>query len=1184
MILRKLTIFGFKSFFDKTELTFGEGLTGIIGPNGCGKSNVVDAVRWVFGEQKASILRSGSMQDVIFSGSQNRQPLNVAEVTITIENNRGVLPIEYNEVAVTRRIFRSGESEYQINKAPCRLRDIQDLFLDTGVGSNAYTTIENNMINKILSDKNEERRILFEEAAGIGKYRHRIKESQRKLERTSQDLLRINDRVQEKDRYVRMLSRQVEKARRYQQYKDDLMALEVGFENRHYLSLSEKIAERKKALAELDQNFETVRARCATEESRVEKLEIEKVEKENELQIASQNVALATEKINSVDREISMSRQNLHFLRQNVTRFDQESESLDRQIEEKRTLVSRIEHSLVERESTLEEHVARVNGAQSEVAEFSSRLSGQKDKVNELVESQFEYVKSMSEKQRLLSNCQTNLRNSIENRERDEREIRNLEARIEEYREALVQCKEQLKTESEAYQKFSQSREVLWKRIEHEDERYHEFVEKEKRIEAQIDSCKAQLKFLKGLDAAFEGYESGVKALLSGSFDGRMGIIADCIGVEDPSMVNVVEKVLGPAIQTVVFRSDESLKKALDHLSSKDVGQAPMISLERIASLNVNAPLAPVNGAVPLRSFVKTAPEYEKLADLMLNHILVAETEEAAFSFAQSAPAGAVLITRKGVIAQHNGTIIAGGKKSAAPGILQRKQEIERLTESVTTYQTEYELTIREKENCIINRDEAKRALVEVDEKLNRGRQRQQEQQTHIKHYETEIQNIQDRVQRLHPELAQVCNQIAEYERQIREHESALAEVSALRSDLEGQIESAKGRLVDMEDERLKLADHLKNVELAMHGLKHRIEQDKTSIQSLNGDVKNFAVAKQLKLEDKNKALAEITNLEQKIVNLQEDLKVQTGQREELEKVLTAKRESFHTTMNQIDEIRKSLKLDQGEQEGIAQRKHELELGLTRDEEQRRSIREKIYNTYELDLETPPENLPVIDKEDADVVENIQLLRERLKHVGDVNLAAAHEYDTENNDLQQLIAQRDDLQTAVDDLERAINKLNKEARNQFVQTFEIVQKNFAQMFTTLFEGGEAYLTLEENVDPLEAAININVRPAGKKMRGVTLLSGGERALTAISLLFALYMVKPSAYCILDELDAPLDDANVDRFLRIVRKFSEQTQFIIVTHNKKTMEATDVLYGVTQQESGVSVIASVKLRDMELQAA
>ncbi len=1183
MVLKKLSIFGFKSFADKTEIVFGEGLTAVIGPNGCGKSNVVDAIRWVFGEQKASMLRSASMQEVIFSGTQRRQPLNMAEVTLTIHNTQGILPTEYREVAITRQIYRSGESEYRINRTPCRLRDIHNLFMDTGIGSNVYTTIENGMINKILSDKAEERRILFEEAAGIGKYKNRIRESQRKLDRTRQDLLRINDRVQEKDRYVRMLARQVEKAKRFKQYRDDLMALEVGFENRRYTSYKQQIGRRQASLAELEQEYETLRARIAANESKIEKMEIAKVEKENDLQIASQNVSSAGEKINTIDREISMANQSLAFLRENVSRFESEAESLGVQMEEKRQLVSQIENSVIERESQLQEHTTRVDGAQNELAEFDARVSGYKEQVDDLVQQQFSLVQGSGDKQRELSACQTHLANCIERCERDKRELHNLETRVQEYREALDLSKAQLQVESEAHKNHLQAREVLWQRIEKEEVRYHEFVENEKRLEAKIDGCKAQLRFLEGLEASFAGYDTGVKTLLTKKLEGARGIVADLIEVRDSEVVGLVERALGSSLQTVVFETEQQLKTAVNVMQNERNGSARMVSLERLNALTAPSTTCTADALTSMRAHVQTAEECRGLADHFFNAVYIADSAEAAFSVHTGA-VDTTIVARDGLVCNGHGVLMAGKQKKEEIGILQRKQEREKLAVDITRFQSEYEKVVHEKEICIINRDEAKRALVEVDEKINRGRQKQQEQETSIRHYENEIQNIFERIEGLRPELSKSQKDIASYESLIVEHETALARIGDSRKDLEGQIESAKDRLAEMEQERLRLAEHLKNVELAMHGLKNRIEQDKSSIERLNKDIKQFSESRQQKSEEKSKALASISDFEQKLVYQDEALKAAREQRDEREKVLSGIREQYNGVLNQIEEIRKEVREDQRHNEIIANKKHGLEVEQTRDQEQCRAIRERIYNGYEIDLESPPEQTPLMEEDIEGVTENIQMLKERLRRVGDVNMGALQEFETENGELQSLVTQRDDLQTAVDDLERAIRKLNREARQQFVATFEQVQSNFTEMFTTLFEGGEAYISLDENADPLEAAISINVRPAGKKMRGVTLLSGGERALTAISLLFALYMVKPSAYCVLDELDAPLDDANVDRFLRILRKFSEKTQFIIITHNKRTMEASDLLYGVTQQESGVSVIASVNMHEIERQAA
>jgi chromosome segregation protein len=1185
MVLRKLSIFGFKSFADKTELHFGEGITAVVGPNGCGKSNVVDAIRWVFGEQKTTVLRSSNMQEVIFSGTEKRQPLNMAEVTLAVSNSRGILPVEYNEVSITRRIFRSGESEYLINRTPSRLRDITNLFLDTGIGANTYTTIENSMINRILSDKAEERRVLFEEAAGIGKYKQRIRESQRKLDRTRQDLLRINDRVQEKGRYVRMLGRQVQKAKRYKRYYDDLKALELGFENRRFVSLGENISEHKKTIEGIENEIETLKVKITTAESLIEKKELQKVEKESELQAASRCVSDETEQVNSLDREISVSRERLINLRQNVTRFEQEIESIDSQTREKSEILVNIEKSIIGRQAKLEEHAVRVGSAQQELEKFDAKVTDQRKKVDELAAKQLNLVHSIGEKQKELGNCQTNLSNCIERCERDESEIIKSKERLEEYNLCLDNCRQQLEEVNKTFKKRRKTREKLLKRIQREDEQYHTLLEREKYLEAQIDSGKSKLHFLEGLDAAYEGYSIGVKALLEKKLNGTMGIVADLIQVSDPQMISLVERALGSAIQTVVFKTDADLQAAIEYLRTEKAGIARMVSLETLQSITLPSPVFVADESLPLCIHIDTKEDCDKLKECLFNRVLTCEDTEVAMKLQLRIEADSIIISNDGTVCYSNGTVVAGIKKKEQVGILQRKQEIERLSADIDKFQKEYNTVVHDKEICIITRDEAKMAMVEIDEKLNNCRQLQQEQETNIKHYETETEIIKERIKVLTPELSENSASVLEYRWLLKEYSVDLEEMEDVKKDCEAQIDKAKSLLEEMEEKRREHTEHLKNVELAKQGLTSRVEQDRQSIEGLKKDIENLKTSWQKKNEDKDGALEDIKKLEENSVTLQEDLQKKTAKREELQGGVERIREDYNAITNTIEEERKEVKVFHKNLEELSNRKHGFEVDQTRDEEQKRAIREKIYTTYEIDLQSPEEEIPVIDKEDAEIEENIHVLKERIHRVGEVNMGAIKEYEQESSDLKEMVIQRDDLQNAVDDLEKAIKKLNREARNQFTATFEKVQKNFRKMFITLFEGGEVSLELEENIDPLYAGIKINARPAGKKMRGITLLSGGERALTAISLLFALYLVKPSAYCILDELDAPLDDANIDRFVRVLKKFSEKTQFVIITHNKHTMEAADLLYGVTQQESGVSTVASVRLEDSsQLQAA
>lgn len=1185
MVLKRLSIFGFKSFADKTDLRFGEGMTAVVGPNGCGKSNVVDAIRWVFGEQKTTVLRSSSMQDVIFSGSEKRQPLNMAEVTLTVTNRNGILPVEYNEVSITRRIFRNGDSEYLINKTPSRLRDIINLFLDTGIGASTYTTIENSMINRILSDKAEDRRILFEEAAGIGKFKQRIRESQRKLDRTGQDLLRINDRVQEKERYVRMLARQVQKAKRYKRYIDELQILEVGFENRRFTILDKAVIQHKKSVEEMDAESESLKAKIATTESRIENRELQKVEKESELQIASRNVSDESDQINSLEREISVSRESLIILRQNVERFEQEIRSLDEQTVEKSEMLTTTEESIVGRLQKLENHTLRAENAQQELNDFDAKVANQRNLVDEFTTKQLRLVHTIGDKQQELSNCQTNLSNCIDRCERDEDEIKKLQERLEEYNLRLDNCAKLLEEITDRFQNHRMTREKLLKRIQEEDERYHTLFEREKFLEARIDSTKSKLDFLEELDTSFKGYSIGVKALMENNLKGTLGIVADLIQVSDPEMVKLVERALGSAIQTVVFETDADLKAAIEFLREEKAGVARMVSIETLQAMTPPTPAFVIDDTLPLCIQIDTKEECDRLKEFLFNRILTCGNSDVALDLQLRIENDSIIISQDGTVCYSNGMVVAGVKKKEHIGILQRKQEIEKLSTDIEVFQKEYDTVVHDKEICIITRDEAKMAMVEVDEKLNTGRKLQQEQETDIKHYETEIENIKERINILGPELSENQSSILEYRWLLKEYKFDLEKMANSKGDLEIKIEDAKNLQSNMEEERIALSEHLKNVELARLGLSNRVEQDRQSIEQLKKDIKNLGEGMQKKAEDKKSALQNIKSLEERSVSLQENLQGKTGKREELKDVHDAIREDYNTLLNGIDEERNTVKALQRELDGLLNKKHTIEVERTRDEEQKRAIREKIFSAYEIDLQSPEEEIPDIEQEDSEIQENIQHLKERLRRVGDVNIGAIKEYEHEHADLQNLIKQRDDLQTAVDDLERAIKKLNREARVHFTATFEAVQKNFREMFTTLFEGGEVSLELEENVDPLYAAIKINARPAGKKMRGITLLSGGERALTAISLLFALYLVKPSAYCILDELDAPLDDANIDRFVRVLKKFAERTQFIIITHNKHTMEAADLLYGITQQESGVSTIASVRLEDgSRLQAA
>jgi chromosome segregation protein len=1184
MVLRKLSIFGFKSFADKTEIEFGEGITALIGPNGSGKSNVIDAIRWVFGEQKPTALRSTNMQDVIFSGSQKRAALNFAEVTLTIENTKRILPIDYSEVSITRKIYRNGESEYFINKTPCRLRDIYTMFLDTGIGTSAYTTIENSMINAILSDKAEERRILFEEAAGIGKYKERRKESLRQLERTKQDLIRLNDKIQEADRQVRMLARHVEKANKYKKYFEELKAIEVGYEKKRYDAYTSTLIARKSEIEEKDKIRQIKKGEVSSLEADVEKAKLESLEQEKVCETALRRVAENNEAIVSLDRDISVAKERITNLKNNLLKYEQEIISLDEQINDASNLKTKMEKSHLDHTSELNTYIEKVDNIKKELALINEKVEKLQQEAEIAANNQIEIINKINEHKNNLTSLNTDYSNSITRRDQIQKQLESLQIRQNEYKEALEISKRTLETANEFNKNLSVSRESLLERIDKEEQKFQSLVEAEKKLEAQIDSCKSQRAFLEGLDSSYEGYESGVKTILSQKLPGIIGIAADFVRVSDETVLEIVERVLGQSIQTVIFKTDAELKNAISFLTAEKKGTAKLLSLERLTRrAHVNKDSTVNVKAEPLRKFINVAPEYENIADYLFKDIYITNNLEEALESTNGC-GNAIFASRDGIICQENGYVVAGNPQKQQIGILARRQKIEKCNSDLEKFEKEYQKVIHEKEICIINRDEAKYALIEVDEKLNSNMRQQQEQQTNIRHYENEIKNLDASILSLKTEYNQLNERIHSLDANIKILNQKCIELEEEKKGIENRVEITRLALTEVIEQRTQTAEHLKNLELEMMGLSSRLNQEKQDIERLmQSIIQGNSKKNKLQLEI-SKTKEEIEQVENLIKEKEEELSQKLLTRTELEQIKNNERDKHNIILIEIEDNRNKIKLIESEIENLSNIIHNLELEQTRDEQEQRRIRERIFESYKIDLESPQENISYLDREDSQVLEDINIYKERLKRLGDVNMASLTDYETENARLHEMTTQRDDLQKAVDELEKAIKKLDKEARTQFLTTFEQVKVNFVKMFTTLFEGGEAALSLEENVDPLEASININVRPAGKKMRNINLLSGGERALTAISLLFSLYMVKPSAYCILDELDAPLDDANIERFLNILKTFSSKTQFIVVTHNKRTMEVADIIYGVTQQEKGVSTMLSVKFEDAAVQAA
>ncbi len=1190
MYISKLKIFGFKSFCDKLEVTFDRGITCVVGPNGCGKTNIVDAIRWVLGEQKTSLMRGDSMSDLIFSGTTRRQPLNMAEVSMVIQNEDGVLPVEYAEVMVTRRVYRSGEGEYRLNKVPCRLKDIQGLFSDTGLGASIYTTIEGKMIDAILSDKADERRVLFEEAAGISKYKKQRVESLRQLERTTQDLVRINDKVEEIGRNLKILERHEQKARKYKEYFEKLKALEISFENHTYTETRKKLGEVETRLSALDSERAGMLAKRDTARTSVEGANLNALQKENALQAAQEKVNQLNQALTTNDRDQSVARERIKSFETSLERIQNETASLDTHIAETEKMRAAIERSRVEHQTQLEAANQELSQKAAQFDAFVQELSARRNEAARLSQEHTAVLDQSTGRQRKVAEVQAQVHHIQDRLRAIEMENAGLEQRLHELEDEAQSAKSLAEAASEESRHLAESRETLLRRIEEQENVYRQVVDKEKGLEAQMLAGKKQLDFLESLNVTYEGYAAGTKAIMEAQsqIPGIRGILADKVKIKHP-YIRAIESFLGQKAQTIIMGNLGEASSAISFLENGNLGRATLLALDRVSEKSfpdlpaemMNEPGVLARGS----DCVEIEAALMPLIHHLLDYVVIVQDRPTADALARKwANRRIWFVTPEGECHATSGFITGGRTGKTEIGLISRKQQIEKLRTDNVDLTARIADKTKEREACIATRDEARMALIEADEKLNAGRRTLHEQESNLKHLDQRIISIHDRRAKLDEETAFSNARIAELSLQAEQLGQELTQLQGRREAIDQGIAAISRELEGRETERSRLQADLHQKELELAGLRNKIDQQSSDAERLGTELKQAEEEKVRKQEELASCRDGAEEMRQSLVNFRQAMDSLVARRQELEKERDRAREDYNAVLARVDAMRQDEKTCSVELERLQQEFHNLEMEKTRDEERSRRIRERMWEAYEIDLNSPPAELPAAEWKPETVHEEIAMYKERIKRVGQVNMAALEDYESEKKRFEDLAGQRDDLLQAKDSLEKAIKKLDRTAREQFLATFSQVQTNFREVFVSLFEGGEATVTLEPDKDPLEAKIEINARPTGKAMRGVQLLSGGERALTAISLLFALYLTRPSPYCLMDEVDAPLDEANIGRFVGLLKKFSTRTQFIIVTHNKVTMEAADRLYGVTMEERGISRLVSVKFEEAEALAA
>ena len=1179
MYLKRLELQGFKSFADKTVLDFKPGITTVIGPNGSGKSNISDSIRWVLGEQSMKSLRGSKTEDVIFAGTQNRKSLGFAEASIIIDNSDGKLPIEFTEVTVTRRIYRSGESGYFINKTPCRLKDILELFMDTGIGKDGYSIIGQGKIDEILSNKSEERRHVFEEAAGIVKYRTRKAESEKKLEQSKLNLLRINDILAEIEQNLEPLKIQSEKARKFLDLREELKSIEVGLFIHNIDSYKEKIEE---VLKDEDiYNTQIVR-----EDERLSNMQ----EQKESLRQAIDNITNQIEKMQTLSfesekkkekltSEININKERINNNNSNFERFREEIEESNKRIEELEEEKNQKQGKKDNLYESKEKFVKELEEKEKELATLNDKLS-EKEKE---IESKKQKVDANTDERYEITNVISTLVANMESSEKRENNIKN---EIASYISELDASRIHKDEIGKGFYEIDSKRNKIKKELEDIDEKRKEAETKLKDFDTRINNTESEkrikesrLKFLEETEREKEGYNRSVKAILQECDKnvrlkkGMHGVLANLISVPK-EYETAIEMSLGQAMQNIVTDNEADAKKLVEYLRVNKLGRASFLPITSVYGKKLEK-LSKENGVVGIASdLVKYDKKYEQIVLSLLGRTVIVDNMDTAINVAKKNKYAFRIVTIEGDVVNPSGMITGGSVVQKTVNILGRSREIESLKKDIKKLEEKIKNLKDEKEKYS---DEIESTLEEVsalEKELQEIEIVYATEKQKVVSEEEAIKKIETRLEKLREEDKSIKEQKEISKNKQNELNEKIKELEEENSKLTDEINEFA--LLNKDDQKYidDLNFDITNLKISVSSFDESEDSINEMIDRINLDIENTKTVINNKTEQRKKITEENKNLEESIKNLEEEIEKlkedssNSGSKiEELKKDRVAKNEKLNETEEQVLEQMKKI-------EDLKNQVVKCDIKKSKLETERDQIINKMWEEYEL---TPSQ---AVDFKKPTNVQEVQRkvnnLRNDIKELGSINIDSIEEYKKLKERYDFMSEQRLDLENTMAKLRKVIVDLTEVMRKQFDEKFKIINKNFAEVFSELFGGGKAELKLTDENDILESGIEIEVQPPGKKLQNMSLLSGGERAFTAIALLFAILKINPAPFCVLDEIEAALDDVNVYRFAEYLKKFAKDTQFLVITHRKGTMEVADTVYGITMEENGISKLLSMKL--------
>ncbi|MDD2294452.1 MAG: chromosome segregation protein SMC [Eubacteriales bacterium] len=1178
MVFKRIELNGFKSFADPVVIEFTDGITCIVGPNGSGKSNISDAIRWVLGEQSPKMLRGGKMEEVIFAGTQSRKPKGMAEVTIVLDNSEGVLPIDFSEVAITRRMYRSGESEYQINRSPCRLKDIRELIMDTGMGVEGYSIIGQGKIADIVSNKMESRREIFEEAAGIVKYRSKKAESERKLENASGNLDRVNDIIGEIRGRIDGLADDSRRAEEYLVLRDQYKEIEINITlksidsvsgkneaiQQELLELNAAVAGQKSGRELLENQLRQKRKDAQDLEAQTESLRDALTALSEEIHAISNRKELNRERLASLSRELDRLEGERSILKEKVQReeanarelqsaredVDKESQVCNATLEEKEKTVRTISALLNTREEELQHQKDRLFELTGKKAAGQSEIDSMLSLKSTLTKraSQLESEGSLSDETDKAYATELEKARSVWN-EKNQRS-RELESEI---RSFLTQQTELSSEEAGIGRKLSE-------------------------LALSVGRMKTRKKLLEELESAYEGYGGSVQFLMRRRLRGVIGVVGELLQV--PKGLEIaVETALGASLQNIVCRDDACAKEAIALLKANQAGRLTFLPLE---SIRTGRPTIPEK-LKSAKGFLGGAADRitcdggaDQVLDYLLGRVILCQDLDCATAMSGVSEGGFRFVTLQGDIINPAGAITGGSLRSNTGNILSRKAEIEELSGNIQsaegeilTAQKEQKRVGEQLENLLQRLRRAEAALRETEKDCAVKSSEIQQMESLANHAAISSQKRLLEQADLNREILRVDESVAALHDTTESMQEEIEALNQSTADLYDGIKDIKSRLSEATEEETKARMALSNVKVRIQSadaLEKRVED---ALRQLREEAAQ-------KDEACSEAEQQIRHLSEPAESGASSLKEKEEERQKMEVRLSELQKLRHEALRASEAMDAERSAYEQELYGLQMRQREAEVKLAKFETQMETLKEKLWEEFEMSYVQAME----FEKEEfimSKALKESREIKDRMRTLGDVNIGAIKEYQQVRQRYDFLREQQEDLTKAIDELNAIIEDMDTTIRKRFKESFDAVVDNFEAAFTDLFGGGHARLSLDDPSKPLESGIEIEAQPPGKKLQNINLLSGGEKTMTAIALMFAVLKAKPTPFCILDEVEAALDDTNIDSFARYLHKF-RQTQFALVTHQKATMEYADVLYGITMPEQGISKVLSLKLGD------